>query len=819
MKGLKRLLCLVLAVAMLMAVCATGAFGAAPDFRDYSAVENKAAVTTLVDLGIINGIQQADGSYKFDPDAEITREQMAKMIAVAVTLATGEKITGTKGRFNDVDDRWSKDYVNFCADKGIINGLGDGSFGYDGSVTVAQTAKLLLAAMGTTGLTGDAWLENTINAANRIKLMDGITTGPNDPISRDEAALMIYTALMLSDGSASLPEVNYIPGGETVEYDSLTIGENTCFATASGYTLTMIVDGVHKDIAPGKYDGKVFICSTENVTAIYESHGSKNEQTMAVALYVDETGVVAEKSVLKALNNVAYNSEGATGGSVTSEGQRFGAVRVGGDGEYTVSNMEVSLTGIGGNDFTGIGSAFAAADNGKLTLNNVTVNTNGILRTAAFVGNNGTLTVNNSYFYCNDGGYTSATAPTVSGAGMTSPPKALGVLGYCRATCMVDSGTSYYNNSTIISEMWGALATDDVDSGKMYVDGCTIETKTNGYGAYSIGPCEEYFKNSVFNVADMGIICAAEGHCELDNTVINSERYGIVTHQPFGLISRIYLKNGSVINAEYCGIQIKSRGSDVRIEDSEINVENGPMIQAQYNDDTGAGTIYDAFEVTVDIKSSDLTGDIVQSQPGGTKGDAVMEISMDSSTITGAVTTAIQTNQVTDGKFDENNNYLVGRCTNAFAALEGSQLRLTMVNSSVWTVTEASYLTYLNVGTDCKVNGKIYVDYQLVEGPGEYEGNIIVMPASEEEAPAAPEATDYEWADYQQFLCQIARELAPEEGDSLEHEEAIMQCETMEQLYEVSTMGFMFQVLKVPSFTEWVEMGAISGADWVAANA
>lgn len=812
MKGIKRSLCLLLTAAMLLSVCVTGVFAADPIFTDFASIENQEAVSAMVDFGVINGIEQTDGTYKFDPKSNITREAMAKMIAVAVTLATGEKITGTEGRFSDIEGRWSENYINFCADKKIIDGLGNGKFGYDGSITVIQTAKLLLAAMGNTELTGEAWLENTINAANRIKLLDGITTGPNDPISRDEAALMIYTALMLSDGSANLPKVNYIPGGQTVQYEELTITDNTYFATGSGYTLSMIVDGVHKDIAPGQYKGEIYICSTENVTAVYNSHGSKTEQKMAVALYVDENGVVEEKSVLKALNNVAYNNEGASGGSVKSEGERFGAVRVGGTGEYTVSDMSVDLTGIGGNDFTGIGSAFAVADEGSLTLNNVTVNTNGILRTAAFCGNSGTLTVNDSYFYCNDGGYTAATAPTVPGAGMTTPPRGLGVLGYCRATCMVDSGTSYYNNSTIISEMWGALATDDIEGAKLYVDGCTIETRTNGYGAYSIGPCEEYFKNSVMNVADMGIICAAEGHCELDNTVINSERYGIVTHQPFGLISRIYLKNGSVINAKYCGIQIKSRGADVLIEDSEINVEDGPMLQTQYNDDTGAGTINDAFEVTVKIKGSDLTGDIVQSQPGSKNGDAVLDISMDNSSITGAVTTAIQTNEVTDGKFDEDNNYLVGRVSNTYAVLDGSQLKLTMVNGSEWNVTEASYLTYLNIGTDCKVNGKIYVNYELVTGPGEYEGSIIVMPATEEETPAAAE---YTWADYQEFLCEVVRELAPESMSTHEYEEAIMNCSTMEELQSSFAID---SFLGIPSYDDWVAGGAVSGADWVAAN-
>lgn len=829
MKRTIRLLAMLLSLALL---CSVSAFAAGPggpggpgqtaaaskgaesveDLTDFSEVTNKAAVQAMVDFGIINGIQQSDGTYKYDPKANITREAMAKMVAVAVTLAKGsDTITGKAGQFNDVDDRWSKDYVNFCADKQIINGMGDGSFGYDGSITVIQTAKLLMAALGNTTLTGEGWIENTINAANEIKLLNGITSGPNDPITRDEAALIIYNALMSSDGTANLPKVYYLPGGQQNQYTELEITDNTYFSTTAGYNLVLVINGVQQDPQPGKYAGDIWICTPQEVTAVYESHGSKTEQSMSVALYVDEKGVDTAKSVIPALVDVAYNSTGATGGTITAKGDNFGGVRVGGQGKYTVTGMTIDMEGVGGNDFTGMGSAFAVCDEGQLTINNAKVTTNGILRTAAFCGNKGTLTVNNSYFYCNDGGYTAATAPNIPGAGMTTPPKALGVLGYCRATCMVDEGTSYYNDSTIISEMWGALATDDVDGAKLYVDNCVIETKTNGYGAYSIGPCEEYFTDSTFNVASMGIICAAEGHCQLDNTVINSQRYGIVTHQPFGLVSRIYLQNGSEINAKYCGIMVKSRSADIQIDNSTITVTDGPMIQCQYNDDTGAGDIYGQFETTVKISNSQLEGDIVQSQPGK-KDDSVMDVSLENTTVTGAITTAVQANEVTDGKFDEENNYLVGRVSNTFAALKLSQLNLTMEAGSVWNVTEASYLTSLSVEEGCTINGDVYVDYTKVEAVGEHEGNIMVLPKGEE----APEEKVPTWADYQKFLCDAVKALEPEEGASAEQQAAIMAATTMEELKSGAGMGVFFEVLGIPDFDTWVAGGCISGAEWAA---
>ena len=106
MKGIKKLLCLLLVTVMLMGVCAVGGSAADPAFTDFASVENKEAVSAMVDFGVINGIEQADGTYKFDPKANITREQMAKMIAVSVTLATGEKIKGTEDVLPKQSYRW-----------------------------------------------------------------------------------------------------------------------------------------------------------------------------------------------------------------------------------------------------------------------------------------------------------------------------------------------------------------------------------------------------------------------------------------------------------------------------------------------------------------------------------------------------------------------------------------------------------------------------------------------------------------------------------------------------------------------------------------
>ena len=76
MKNLKKVLSLVLALAMALSLM-TAAFAAdASDYKDYSKVTYKEAVDVMTAAGIFNG---GDGN-NFNPDATLTREQAAKII-------------------------------------------------------------------------------------------------------------------------------------------------------------------------------------------------------------------------------------------------------------------------------------------------------------------------------------------------------------------------------------------------------------------------------------------------------------------------------------------------------------------------------------------------------------------------------------------------------------------------------------------------------------------------------------------------------------------------------------------------------------------
>jgi|GEM_PF-1100908 len=74
--------------------------------------------------------------------------------------------------FSDVSESaWYYEYVTALTKDGVINGMGDGTFAPDGTLTWAQAMKLLLCAHGDlTDVTGDAWADTAMSKAAQLGL-------------------------------------------------------------------------------------------------------------------------------------------------------------------------------------------------------------------------------------------------------------------------------------------------------------------------------------------------------------------------------------------------------------------------------------------------------------------------------------------------------------------------------------------------------------------------------------------------------------------------------------------------------------------------
>ncbi len=198
MRNLKKVLSLVLCVAMMLSVMVVGA-GAA--FSDQSKIKNTEAVDACTALNIIGGYP--DGSFK--PEGNITRAEVTKMICVALNGGKNPAVsTNTTPTFSDVRNNanaaWAEGYIESCAAQGIVSGVGGGKFAPNGNVTGVQMAKMLLVSLGyksdLEGFTGNAWATNVNVRAAQKGLYKGLESmDTNAALTRDNAAQMIWNAL------------------------------------------------------------------------------------------------------------------------------------------------------------------------------------------------------------------------------------------------------------------------------------------------------------------------------------------------------------------------------------------------------------------------------------------------------------------------------------------------------------------------------------------------------------------------------------------------------------------------------------------------
>ncbi len=87
--------------------------------------------------------------------------------------------------FTDVSETaWYYSYVTALTNAGVINGMGDGTFEPDGTLTWAQAMKLLLCAHGDLeDVTGSRWAETAMGRASGLGLCDSSQKGTSE-ISR-----------------------------------------------------------------------------------------------------------------------------------------------------------------------------------------------------------------------------------------------------------------------------------------------------------------------------------------------------------------------------------------------------------------------------------------------------------------------------------------------------------------------------------------------------------------------------------------------------------------------------------------------------------
>ncbi len=201
MRNLKKVLSLSLALVMLLGMMVVGA-GAATNLDVYADKANinkdyLEAVDLLTGLQILEG---DDGGFR--PTDTLTREQAAKLVAyVSLGRDAAESLSVSSAPFTDVAaTRWSAGYIAYCANIGVINGVGDGSFRPTDEVTGYQFAKMLLCVIGygqNKEYVGANWALNVSRDGVTTGLFQRLDTVGNTAATREEAAQLAFNAMTM----------------------------------------------------------------------------------------------------------------------------------------------------------------------------------------------------------------------------------------------------------------------------------------------------------------------------------------------------------------------------------------------------------------------------------------------------------------------------------------------------------------------------------------------------------------------------------------------------------------------------------------------
>ena len=222
----KKVLSLVICVAMLLSVMVMGTGAASFTDQDEFSDNYAEAAEVLTGMGIIQGYD--DGSFL--PQRNINRAQVATMIYRAATGdVTDSKISQFVGEdlFDDVNaDDWFAGYVNYCGNAEYIKGFTPDTFGPYKQVTGYQVLAMILRAVGydeNDEYTGDQWTLRVAATAREQGLLDNLNPDTNlaEPATRELVAELIFQAI-----HPDVDTVHYVPAeGEYQSDDGTSLGE------------------------------------------------------------------------------------------------------------------------------------------------------------------------------------------------------------------------------------------------------------------------------------------------------------------------------------------------------------------------------------------------------------------------------------------------------------------------------------------------------------------------------------------------------------------------------------------------------------------
>ncbi len=205
MRTMKKILTVLTALTLTVASAAAvfaAEEGKVENKQSYSDVKSTDACFDAAELLTRLSVMEGYEDKSFKPEEKVTRAEFSKLMINALGENYRKMAEDAKGHdtiFNDVKaEHWASGYITAAASNGIINGMGDGSFAPDESITYEQAMKMLVCAVGYEhwGVDRGGWPQGYMYWGNQLKIGEGVTDIISSAaVTRGQTAQMIKNVL------------------------------------------------------------------------------------------------------------------------------------------------------------------------------------------------------------------------------------------------------------------------------------------------------------------------------------------------------------------------------------------------------------------------------------------------------------------------------------------------------------------------------------------------------------------------------------------------------------------------------------------------
>ena len=355
MKNLKRIVSLLLVAIMLISTV-PAISAASVTFTDVAAnywAWEQGQIPYLADKGVINGIKQSNGTYKFEPESPVTRAQFVKMLVETFGLTATTSIN-----YNDVKSSdWFYTHFQKAAAQGFLLNYGK-NVNPNGNIPREEAVALIMRYLALES--GELASESTFTDTNKISsyyrhdvlqaVGAGIINGikqkdgtykfePQSTLKRSEALTIIYKA------------VGCIFNKTSTGRDSGAYSTNNVI-NKSGITLSNVTFSGRNIITEGAAGNKITLsgCRVNGTLYVRGTAELVLSNTTADEIIILGGGKVTlqNNSVVNTLTIAKTNTIALTSGSIGTLNIKAQATDVSLTGNGTITNANIAASGFKG---------------------------------------------------------------------------------------------------------------------------------------------------------------------------------------------------------------------------------------------------------------------------------------------------------------------------------------------------------------------------------------------------------------------------------------------------------------------------------------